>query len=159
MNRKELSAIRGRIKDIFRRNIKESGLFFAFSVICLCFVLIHYSDDKLSDTKTVSGVVTDVEHHYSRAHWLTFKVGDVECFYMIADAGSEKTETVIEKYRQLERSGKTISALTIEDWDFFSLKVIGSLVLSEKKDSVFRLIHITRDRKWGECCWVLCHYS
>lgn len=149
MNRKELSAIKGRIKNIFRRNRKEGGLVFILSVICLCFVLFHYSDDKLSDTNTVSGAVTDVKYHYMRAPWLTFKVGDVECFYMIADAGNEKTESVIEEYERLERSGKIISALTIEDWDFNFIDGARVVGVVGEKGSCFSLDSHNRRQKIG----------
>ena len=114
--------MRRRTKDAWQKVFKLFSWYFFAAVLCLSLALIHFDDENVHNTYTIRGVVTDVEYHFVRAPWLTFKINGDNCYYMIADAGDQTSKDVTASYRHLETSGKEITAIITSEWDLYSHK-------------------------------------
>lgn len=105
------------------------------AILLIVLILVHYSDETMDNTGRLTGVITDVKFHYVRGPWLEFDIGGVHCCYIIADAGSMETDAVKESYERLAASGKTITAITTDKFDFSlaeGLRVVG--VIGEQEE-------------------------
>lgn len=123
-------------RSIFKKFVGATGGLFWMSVLMICFALVHYDDEDASNTYTISGTVSDVRYSwidfmekYVRSGTVNFKIGGEDCFYKLADAGSDSPRKVYNNYKRLEQSGKEVTAIITEDWDVdcpqYGHRVIG----------------------------------
>ena len=122
-------------RAIWRMLSDQYAWYFYIAIFLVVLILTNFSDETVYNTERITGVVTDVEFCSARGSWLEFKIGGVNCCYVIADANNMGIDRVTDSYKHLEASGKTVTAITTDKFSFCpgkGLRVVG--VVGEKGD-------------------------